>query len=74
MSVQAVARQLPRSAFRSTTWKQGSRGALCSRFAMLRVDAGHADGGHRWLLIEWPDGEKALFRIADQLHLKFAGH
>ena len=26
---------------------------------MLQVDAGNADGGRHWLLIEWPDGEKA---------------
>jgi SRSO17 transposase len=59
MSVEALARKLPHSAFRPTTWKQGSRRALWSRFAMLQVDAGNADGGHHWLLIEWPDGEKA---------------
>jgi SRSO17 transposase len=59
MSVEALARTLPRSAFRMTTWKQGSRRALASRFAMLQVDAGNADGGHHWLLIEWPDNEKA---------------
>ena len=50
MSVEALARTLPRSAFRATTWKQGSRRALWSRFAMLQVDAGNADGGHHWLL------------------------
>jgi SRSO17 transposase len=59
MSVEALARSLPRSAFRATTWKQGSRRALWSRFAMLQVDAGNADGGHHWLLIEWPEAEKA---------------
>src|SRR5258708_30696696 len=59
MSVEALARTLPRSAFRATTWKQGSRRPLASRFAMLQVDAGNADGGHHWLLIEWPDNEKA---------------
>jgi hypothetical protein len=59
MSVEALARKLPRNAFRATTWKQGSRRALWSRFAMLQVDAGNADGGHHWLLIEWPKGEKA---------------
>jgi SRSO17 transposase len=59
MSVEALARSLPRSAYRPTTWKQGSRRALCSRFAMLQVDAGNADGGHHWLLIEWPEAEKA---------------
>lgn len=45
MSVEAPARTLPRGAFRATTWKQGSRRALKSRFAMLQVDAGNADGG-----------------------------
>ncbi len=59
MSVEALAKKLPRSAFRATTWKQGSRRALCSRFAMVQVDAGNADGGLHWLLIEWPDGEIA---------------
>jgi SRSO17 transposase len=59
MSVEAVARSLPRRAFRHTTWKQASCSALCSRFAMLQVDAGNADGGHHWLLIEWPDDEEA---------------
>jgi SRSO17 transposase len=59
MSVEALARSLPRSAFRATTWKQGSRRALWSRFAMLQVDAGNADGGPHWLLIEWPEAEKA---------------
>ncbi|GAC1569692.1 MAG: IS701-like element ISBj9 family transposase [Polyangiales bacterium] len=57
MSVEALAKKLPRSAFRATTWKQGSRRALWSRFAMLQVDVGNADP--HWLLIEWPDGEKA---------------
>ena len=57
-SVEALARRLPRSTFRPTTWKQGSRSALCSRFAMLQVDAGNADGGLHWLLLEWPEGEE----------------
>jgi len=59
MSVEALARRLPRSAFRPTTWRQGSRRALLSRFAMVKVDAGNVDGGEHWLLIEWPEGEKA---------------
>lgn len=59
MSVEALAKKLPRSAFRPTTWRQGSRRALSSRFAVLKVDAGDADGGEHWLLIEWPEREKA---------------
>jgi SRSO17 transposase len=57
LSVETLARKIPRRTFRPTVWKQGSRRALCSRFAMLQVDAGNADGGRHWLLIEWPDGE-----------------
>lgn len=59
MSVEAIAKSLPRSAFRATTWKQGTRRDLCSRFAMLQVNAGDAEGELQWLLIEWPEGEKA---------------
>jgi SRSO17 transposase len=58
MSVEALAKGLPRSAFRATTWKQGSRRAMVSRFAMVQVDAGNSDGGLHWLLIEWPLQEK----------------
>ena len=59
LSVEVLAKKLPKSAFRVTTWKQGSRRALVSRFAMIQVDAGNSDGGLHWLLIEWPDAEKA---------------
>jgi SRSO17 transposase len=58
-SVESLARSLPRTAYRATTWRQGSRRALFSRFAMLQVDAGNADGGLHWLLVEWPENEKA---------------
>jgi SRSO17 transposase len=58
-SVEALARKLPRTAFRPTLWKQGSRRALCSRFAMVRVETEQGEGGLHWLLIEWPEGEKA---------------
>jgi SRSO17 transposase len=57
-SVHELARQLPRTAYRHTTWRQGSRRALLSRFAMVKVDAGDADGVEHWLLIEWPEAEK----------------
>jgi SRSO17 transposase len=49
--------------FRRTTWREGTKKSLSSRFAMRRVVPMHDDGtdpAHRedvWLLMEWPDGE-----------------
>ena len=61
----AVARELPPSAWRNVTWREGSRGFQRSRFARLPVWAAHGwRSGTRtervaeWLLIEWPAGEK----------------
>jgi len=60
-----VARELPPSAWRNVTWREGSRGFQRSRFARLPVWAAHGwRSGTRtervaeWLLIEWPAGEK----------------
>lgn len=60
-----VARELPASAWRNVTWREGSRGSQHSRFAKLPVWAAHGwRSGTRtervaeWLLIEWPTGEK----------------
>jgi SRSO17 transposase len=64
-SLEKVAHQLPASAWRTLTWRQGSRGAQSSRFALLPVWAAH--GGRQethplpvkeWLLVEWPKDEK----------------
>jgi SRSO17 transposase len=56
-----VARQLPASAWRTVTWREGSRGLQRSRFARLPVWAAHgwrssprAERIAEWLLIEWP--------------------
>jgi len=64
-SLEKVAQRLPRSAWHRVTWRQGSRGAQCSRFAMLEVWAAHGWSEHahpprvrEWLLVEWPEGEK----------------
>jgi SRSO17 transposase len=44
-------------------WREGTKGALTSRFAALRVRPSHrdywrAEPPEEWLLIEWPEGEK----------------
>jgi len=62
LTVQELALSLPPQAWKSVAWREGTRGKLRSRFAVLRVRAAH--GGKRrsqarpeeWLLIEWPKG------------------
>jgi SRSO17 transposase len=59
-SLAAVTQQLPASAWRRVTWRQGSRGAQRSRFVMLKVWAAHGWQQQaqlprvmEWLLVEW---------------------
>ncbi len=55
---------LPASAWRRITWREGTTGALTSRFAAVRVRPAHDDfrlsepRAEEWLLAEWPEGEK----------------
>jgi len=63
LSVEAHAKNLPVSAWHDQTWREGTKGAMHSRFAFLRVRPGH-DDCHRkearpkeWLIIEWPPEE-----------------
>jgi len=50
-------------AFRTVTWREGSKGKLTSRSAAWRVrpahrlSAGQEPLGACWLLVEWPEGE-----------------
>ncbi len=53
---------LPKSAWRTVTWREGSADRLSSRFARVRVRVGHnklvpEKLQAEWLLIEWPAGE-----------------
>ena len=58
-----LAAMLPSSTWRGITWRQGTRGAMRSRFACVRVRPAHRDENRHepraeeWLLIEWPRGE-----------------
>jgi SRSO17 transposase len=56
ISVLELARTLPQKIWRNVSWRQGSHGALASRFARVRVRAAHRDRirQEEWLLIEWP--------------------
>jgi SRSO17 transposase len=60
VSVKALAFALPKRAWRTIGWREGSCERLSSRFARVRVRAAHRGGmhGEEWLLIEWPKGEK----------------
>jgi len=63
VSVKALALGLPAAGWQTISWREGSAGALISRFARVRVRAAHHDEwrtaprDEEWLLIEWPEGE-----------------
>jgi SRSO17 transposase len=63
IKVGELARSLPEDAWRAITWRQGTKGALSSRFAALRVQPapeywkGKVTEPVCWLLAEWPRGE-----------------
>jgi SRSO17 transposase len=61
--IDVLAKKLPKSAWRTVWWRQGTRGDMRSRFALLRVRVAHKDYWRpeprplQWLLLEWLDGE-----------------
>ncbi len=63
VSVKALALSLPKHAWRTITWRQGTNEKLQSRFARVRVRAAPIRGEARFaeetLLIEWPKDEAA---------------
>jgi SRSO17 transposase len=64
VSVKDLALGLPKRAWRSIKWREGSAEWLSSRFARVRARAAHHDymltegRPEEWLLVEWPEGEK----------------
>jgi SRSO17 transposase len=69
-SARDLARIIDESAFRRVTWRDGTRRALSSRFAFLRVRValgGQLDAVENeplWLLVEWPEGEPSPTKYA----------
>ncbi|HXP11467.1 MAG TPA: IS701 family transposase [Acidobacteriaceae bacterium] len=63
VAVQALARALPAAAWKTVTWRPGTKQSLRSRFAAVRVRPAHRDywrsepHPEEWLLVEWPKGE-----------------
>jgi SRSO17 transposase len=64
ISVRTLALGLPKSAWRTVTWREGTAEHLSSRFARVRVRVARRDfkrsesRPEEWLLIEWPKNEK----------------
>jgi len=62
VTAKKVALGLPKQAWRTVTWREGSADQLSSRFARVRVRVGYnklipEKLSPEWLLIEWPEGE-----------------
>jgi SRSO17 transposase len=62
VSAKTLARGLPKQAWRTVTWREGSADQLSSRFARVRVRVGYnklipEKLSPEWLLIEWPEGK-----------------
>ena len=63
VAAKRLALSLPAKAWKTVTWREGTRTALRSRFAAVRVRAAHRDykqgqpRAEEWLLIEWPRGD-----------------
>jgi SRSO17 transposase len=62
ISAKEIALALPKRAWRTIEWREGSAERLSSRFARLRVGVGHNKLMpeallREWLLIEWPERE-----------------
>ena len=65
ISAKEVVRALPKHAWRTIKWREGSADWLSSRFARVRVRVGYNGAvpgqlAEEWLLIEWPEGETEL--------------
>ena len=62
ISVKQLALRLPKRAWRTIKWREGTAEWLSSRFARVRVRIAHRDyklpegRPEEWLLIEWPEG------------------
>jgi len=63
ISARELAHHLPRKAWKTVRWREGTKGTMRSRFAALRVRPAHRDELRteprevEWLLMEWPSTE-----------------
>lgn len=65
VAISELVADIPRSAYRLVSWREGSRGRQTSRFLAMRVRIaahhhyGKAPSAEQWLLCNWLDGESA---------------
>ena len=64
MSVESAGAHAPTRRVPGDDVEAGKSSRVVVAFRHAPVDAGNADGGRHWLLIEWPDGEEGV----DPLH------
>ena len=63
LAIDKLAAELPAQAWKTVSWRQGTRGRMRSRFARLRIRAARRDEKRHqprpveWLILEWPRGE-----------------
>ncbi len=63
VSIKALALSLPKSAYQTVSWREGTNDTLTSRFAAIRVRTAYKDywrstlRPEEWLLIEWPEDD-----------------
>jgi SRSO17 transposase len=64
LTAETIAKQLPKRKWRTISWREGTKGIMRSRFAFIRVIAGHVGRTkhelrkEEWLIVEWPENEK----------------
>jgi len=62
MTAADLAKSLPKRAWRTIAWRDGTNAPLVSRFARVRVCAAGegttSEEPEEWLIAEWPKGEK----------------
>jgi SRSO17 transposase len=64
ISARELVQGLPRTAWKTVRWREGTKGMMFSRFAATRVRVAHRDYERtqsrepEWLLVQWPAGEK----------------
>src|ERR1039458_6696978 len=64
LTARQLALSLSATDLHKVSWREGTRGMMCSRFAAVPVRVAHRDYWRKephpeqWLLIEWPTGEK----------------
>jgi SRSO17 transposase len=84
-SARDLAQRLPKKAWTTVRWREGTKGMMASLFAAIRVRVAHRDYERtqsrepEWLLMEWPTGEKEpsrywLSTVPEDVELKDLVH